>query len=195
MKPAKVIIALGGNIDSAIGGPALTIRAALERLGDSQLSVEATSRLFATPCFPKGAGPDYVNAAAVLSGLDDPHEILRVLHRVEAAFGRERLQRWGRRTLDLDLIAVGDRVLPDLETFQAWRSLPPEAQVAAVPDRLILPHPRLQDRAFVLVPLAEIAPNWWHPVLGRSVVELVAELPGRETANIRRLDTPESVPH
>lgn len=183
----KVLIALGGNVPSALGGPEETLRAALNRLGESTLQVEAASRLYATPCFPVGSGPDYINSAAVLSGPDDPHAILQILHRVEAEFGRERDRRWGRRTLDLDLIGIGNLVLPDHDTFVTWRHLPMDQQMTVAPDRLILPHPRLQDRAFVLIPLAEVAPDWVHPVFGLTVAEMVAELDQADVEQVRPL--------
>lgn len=173
----QCLIAIGGNVPSAAGGPAETLRAALEVLRHEGADVVASSRLYRTPCFPAGAGPDYVNGAAVLRFDGGAQEILALLHRVEAAFGRERVRRWGQRTLDLDLIAVGHQVQPDPETFAAWRDLPPEAQISAAPEQLILPHPRVQDRAFVLVPLAEVAPGWVHPVLGKSVQEMLEALP------------------
>ncbi len=188
------MIALGANIDSVAGLPARTLAAALERLGDSQLTVEAVSAFYATPCFPPGAGPDYVNAAARLTGLDDPDEILAILHRVESEFGRARDRRWGTRTLDLDLLAVGDMVLPDPATFREWQRLPPERQMMQAPDRLILPHPRLQDRAFVLVPLASVAGDWRHPVLNRTVDEMLRALPGALVADVRPLDPGASEP-
>lgn len=190
----KVMIALGANIDSVAGPPARTLAAALDRLGDSQLTVEAVSPFYATPCFPPGAGPDYVNAAARLTGLDDPDEILAILHRVESEFGRARDRRWGTRTLDLDLLAVGDMVLPDPATFREWQRLPPERQMMQAPDRLILPHPRLQDRAFVLVPLASVAGEWRHPVLNRTVDEMLRALPGALVADVRPLDPGASEP-
>lgn len=145
------------------------------------------SRLFATPCFPPGAGPDYVNAAAVIATSLDPPTLLGHLNAIEDRFGRQRVQRWGQRTLDLDLLAYEDLVLPDAATHDHWRNLPPEAQVRQAPDTLILPHPRLQDRAFVLVPLAEIAPDWRHPRLGITVLEMLNRLEMAEIAAVTPL--------
>ncbi len=145
------------------------------------------SRLFATPCFPPGAGPDYVNAAAVIATSLDPPTLLGHLNAIEDRFGRQRVQRWGQRTLDLDLLAYEDLVLPDAATHDHWRNLPPEAQVRQAPDALILPHPRLQDRAFVLVPLAEIAPDWRHPRLMITVLEMLNRLEMAEIAAVTPL--------
>ncbi len=176
--PGPILIALGANLPIGGQSPAETLRAALAALPGHGLRVAASSRLFATPCFPAGSGPDYVNAAARLEAAEAvaPRAVLAALHAVEAGFRRERRVRWGQRTLDLDLLAIGDTVLPDPETAARWRDLPAEAQVGETPDRLILPHPRLQDRAFVLVPLLDVAPDWRHPALGLTVAEMVARL-------------------
>ncbi|QGX99409.1 2-amino-4-hydroxy-6-hydroxymethyldihydropteridine diphosphokinase [Roseovarius faecimaris] len=180
----EYLIALGGNLRSELGVPQQTLRAALARLEQIGVQLKAVSAFYRTPCFPPGAGPDYVNAAAKIGYDGDPKEVLDLLHTVEAGLGRERVERWGRRTLDLDLIAAGSRVLPDEATHERWRNLPPERQVEATPDELILPHPRLQDRAFVLVPLADVAPDWVHPVLGLTVAEMVAGLPDEDVSDV-----------
>ncbi|MBW7920732.1 MAG: 2-amino-4-hydroxy-6-hydroxymethyldihydropteridine diphosphokinase [Rubellimicrobium sp.] len=179
-----LLIALGGNVDSPAGDPSATLRAALVAIARRIGPVVAQSRLWRTPAFPPGAGPDFVNAAAhVRSALPAP-EVLARLHAIEAAAARRRVVRWGARTLDLDLIAAGDMVLPDATTQTRWRDLPPARQMHETPAGLILPHPRLQDRAFVLVPLAEVAADWRHPLTGASVAGMLAALDPAEVASV-----------
>lgn len=178
----KMVIAFGANLQMGSMGLAETLQTAATALASDDVVLCAMSRLFASPCFPAGAGPDYVNAVAIFATTLTPQAMLAHLHAVEAVFHRERLQRWGRRTLDLDLLAAEDRVLPDPETQAYWRNLQAVDQSRLTPDTLILPHPRLQDRAFVLVPMADIAPDWRHPVLGLTVVQMLERL---DTADIR----------
>ncbi len=184
---SKAVIALGANLSLRGNGPKVTLEQSLTAMVDSGLVIRATSRFFATPCFPAGVGPDYVNAAVLIETDLTPHEVLSLLHRIEHDFERAREQRWGMRTLDLDLVCWDDLVLPDDAEYHRWLTLPPKDQVKSAPEQLILPHPRLQDRAFVLVPMADITPDWHHPVLGQTVMQMVAALPPGDVAEVTPL--------
>lgn len=181
------LIAIGANLPFADNPPVQTVKEAIFRLSERGLALAGVSRLYTTPCFPKGAGPDYVNAALIGAWEGNAAELLGLLHAVESEFLRTRDVRWGMRTLDLDLLALGDQVLPNPEVWAAWRDLPLAAQMTRTPDELILPHPRLQDRPFVLVPLMDIAPDWIHPVTRQSVAEMTAALPETDKAEVKAL--------
>ena len=182
---SNALIALGANLPSSAGLPQRTLVAAVAAMPARGLVIRAVSRFFATPCFPPGAGPDYVNAVIRVETNLSADACLAALHGIEEGFGRERAQRWGMRTLDLDLIAWGDRVLPDRATLRHWMTLPPGDQAQQAPHQLILPHPRLQERGFVLVPMADIAPGWQHPLTGQTVAGMLAALPEEELVEIR----------
>lgn len=193
LQKMTILVALGANLPSDLGSivrtPADTLRAALADLVQAGFSLRAQSRFFVTPCFPAGAGPDYVNAAAAFDvpSVQSPESVLAQLHRVEAAHGRSRSTRWAGRVLDLDLLACGGQVLPDAETHRHWRELSLSDQMQHAPDHLILPHPRLAERAFVLVPLADVAPDWCHPVLGRTVAQMRDALSPADLAAVQPL--------
>lgn len=114
--------------------------------------------------------PDYLNGCALLEVSLAPEALLDRLQAIESRFGRVRAERWGPRTLDLDLILFGEMVLDSA--------------------RLQIPHPRLHERAFVLVPLAEIAPGWIEPLTGRRVADLAGDL--SDAAGLLRLAEGES---
>ncbi|RVV97672.1 2-amino-4-hydroxy-6-hydroxymethyldihydropteridine diphosphokinase [Mesobaculum littorinae] len=182
-----VLVALGGNLPLGTQASAASLERALVLLDRPEFRLVRRSRMFRTPAFPAGAGPDFANAAAVFVSALPAERILARLHAVERALGRRRRQRWGPRTVDLDLLAVGGAVLPDALTLRRWQRLPLARQMRETPDRVLLPHPRLQDRGFVLVPLAEVAPGWRHPLSHRSVAEMAADLPAAARAGIEPL--------
>ena len=184
---SEVVIALGANLSLRDNGPKVTLEQSLTAMAAAGLMIRSASRFFATPCFPVGAGPDYVNAAVLIETDLTLQGVLKILHDIERDFGRARAQRWGMRTLDLDLVCWGDLVLPDDAGYRHWMTLPPEDQIKSAPDQLILPHPRLQDRAFVLVPMADVAPDWHHPVLNRTVAQMLADLPPDDVAGVTPL--------
>ena len=158
---ASVLIALGGNVGDVRG----TFRKAIANIcGMTQGTLVARSSDYLNPPLGDPQQPHYVNACIEIETRLDPHALLFTLHKIEKKFGRDRAheQHWGPRTLDLDLLAYDDVRLGKRE--------------------LTLPHPRMFERAFVLVPLAEIAPD--RVIAGRRVRDALTQV---STDGIERL--------
>ena len=154
-----ILIALGANLPSPAGPPTATLRAALARLEEQGVKILSVSSFYETPAWPDPAQPAFVNAVAAVESTLQPVELLTLLHGVETDFGRLRSAPNAPRTLDIDLLDYDGKRMAD---------------------GVMLPHPRMAERSFVLVPLAQVAPNWRHPVTGEAVRDLLIRLSDRE---------------
>ena len=154
-------VGLGANL----GDRMETLRAAVEQLArEPGFLLRGTSRVYETePVGPPQ--PRYLNAVVRIGTLLSPRATLRRLLEIEELLGRVRRERWGAREIDLDLLLYGDRIVAD--------------------GALRVPHPHLHERAFALVPLAELAPDAYHPQMARTASELLSALPEQARASIR----------
>ena len=154
MQSITAYIALGSNL----GDRELNIQSALAKLrATAEIVIVKVARPFENPAI--GGPPDsppFLNTAAEIRTTLDPHPLLHRLLEIEREMGRQRREKWGPRLIDLDLILYGDLILTT--------------------DDLILPHPLMHQRQFVLEPLAEIAPEVVHPEIKRTVRELLGEI-------------------
>jgi 2-amino-4-hydroxy-6-hydroxymethyldihydropteridine diphosphokinase len=151
-----ILIALGANLPSLVGPPVATLDAALRELAKKTVTIQKRSGFYKSEAWPDPSDPSFVNAVVAIETGLSPEGLLAALHQVEAAFQRQRHAPNAPRTLDLDLLDYDGRI----------QEGPPR-----------LPHPRMGTRAFVLIPLREVAPFWQHPVSGRTVSELIERLP------------------
>ncbi|MEY2990899.1 MAG: 2-amino-4-hydroxy-6-hydroxymethyldihydropteridine diphosphokinase [Pseudomonadota bacterium] len=159
----------------------------LRRFQEKNLYVRSLSRFYKTPAFPAGSGPDFANVAIEILFKGESDSLLEIFHSIEKEMGRKREKRWGERTVDIDLISFDTMVFPDVAVQTSWVNLPLAEQMQKTPDRLIVPHPRMQDRAFVLGPLMDIAPDWCHPVTGQTVRQMFEALPEMDKATLEIL--------
>ena len=151
-----ILIALGANLPSPAGKPADTLNAALAGFAVRCITIEKRSGFYRSSAWPNPSDPPFINAVVVARTNLSPSDLLAALHKVERSFGRKRGEPNAPRTLDLDILDYDGRI----------EQGPP-----------VLPHPRMEGRGFVLRPLRDVAPDWRHPVSGRSISELIAALP------------------
>jgi 2-amino-4-hydroxy-6-hydroxymethyldihydropteridine diphosphokinase len=154
-----ILIAFGANLPGPDNVPPQeTCRRAIAAIGAIQgLTIGTISPLYISAPVPVSDQPPYINGVLQAEGVIDPAVLLARLLAIESRFGRHRTGLNAARSLDLDIIAM-------------------DGLVRAAPDP-VLPHPRAHERAFVLVPLADVAPEWRHPILGSTAVEILAALP------------------
>jgi 2-amino-4-hydroxy-6-hydroxymethyldihydropteridine diphosphokinase len=156
----KAILLIGGNLGDRTGH----LQQAVEQIDEQVGKVEKISALYETAAWGDVEQPDYLNQALLVSTDMDARTLLHTVLAIEHHIGRIRRQKWGARVIDIDIIFFNDEVI-------------------AQPD-LKIPHPQMQFRQFVLVPLGEIVPDWLHPVLQQSVSTLLEnctdKLPARK---------------
>jgi len=159
-----ILIGLGANVPGPWGKPRQTLQRVLEILDESPLSLVQASAIVATKPFGVTDQPDFVNAVAQIETALEPEALMARLHEIELSADRRRTIRWGPRTLDLDLLDFDGQVLKGQGDSFGHQT------------PLVLPHPGIAERTFVLKPVAEIAPDWKHPVSGLSAQEMLQKL-------------------
>ncbi|MHB9073404.1 MAG: 2-amino-4-hydroxy-6-hydroxymethyldihydropteridine diphosphokinase [Desulfobaccales bacterium] len=162
--PVIAYLGLGANL----GDPEEQLQEALGRLNDAEeVEVTRVSTFYRNPPLGPENQPWYINAVARVRTRLGPEELLRLLQQIEADMGRVRGERWGPRVIDLDLLLYNGEVI--------------------FTPKLVVPHPEMHRRVFVLAPLAEIAPRAWHPVLGKSAGDLLAKLDAADLTTLQPL--------
>jgi 2-amino-4-hydroxy-6-hydroxymethyldihydropteridine diphosphokinase len=162
-----IILAIGGNLAGDYPSLEALLEAALSAFLRAGLTVVRRSGWWRSAAWPDPGAPAYLNGVAIVETELSPRALMTAILGIEASFGRERTEPNAPRTLDVDLIAYGRRVI----------DLP----------GLVVPHPRAHERLFVMGPLAEIAPDWVHPVLGETAAVLAERATvGRDAQPVRR---------
>lgn len=176
-----ILIAFGANLNGPFGTPVNTIRTAAGFLAGEAIELCDVSSLYSTPPFGPGRQPRYVNGVGLVRTDLAPSVLLGALHRIEFRCGRRRSFKWGPRALDLDLLAY-NRLVTDSADHRGRRDGLP----------LLLPHPEMANRAFVMAPLAELAPQWLHPRTGITALKSWQRLErSMEATKIHKICGPE----
>lgn len=163
------LIGLGANLASSVGRPVETIRFVIDRLTSQPGWSGRASRLYRSSPVPRSDQPDFVNGALWLRCDLTQQALLDHVKALEAEVGRTPSARWSARPIDIDVLGYGHCIHPSESTWWSMRS---SGDPAAITESVMVPHPRLDQRLFVLRPLMDIAPGWRHPVLNITVKEM-----------------------
>lgn len=174
MENRLYFVGLGANLPSRAGNPLETLVAALAAMEARNINIVARSPWFESEPVPKSEQEWFINAVILVSGLENPYNMLKLLHEIEIEFGRVRSVPNAARPLDLDLLERVDRarIMPQSIIASGQGG---DADLSG--HGLVLPHPRLADRGFVLRPWQAIAPDWVHAPSGLAVAAMAARLP------------------
>jgi len=168
-----LLLGLGANVSGRWGSPRRTLVRAVRELQRCGVRILRASKIYSTAPLGPGGQPCYLNAVLLADAALAPAALLRLVKSIEQRAGRRLGRRWGPRCLDIDLLDYGGRRIGH----------PIQRRERG---RLVLPHPELHRRAFVLVPLLEVAPHWPHPVLGVTGRRLLARLGRRNPGDVRQ---------
>jgi 2-amino-4-hydroxy-6-hydroxymethyldihydropteridine diphosphokinase len=184
----KYFIALGSNLETQNLSRLEIINRAMGYLSQNNIILVKVSSFWESGSYPDRTQPDFINAVVEVHSELNPYQVLLELKNIEKKMGRKKKNRWGNRVLDLDIIGSGSIILPNKFEFNKWLKMPLHKQIKIQPDELILPHPRIQDRLFVLKPLDEVDPNWTHPVLNKTSLELINRKSWGEENFIKKIE-------
>ena len=180
----RCFIACGANIPGLFGEPQETLGVVFSELPKYNLRILKKSRLYSSVAFPDPKKPYYLNGCLELQVHCKSSTVLDCLKSIERKMGRGKGERWDSRICDLDLLAFSNEIRPSADVFDQWYRMPLRVQMTEKPSELLLPHPRLQDRAFVLKPLMEFASDWIHPILKISVKDMFEALPKEDQDSV-----------
>ena len=183
----NTIIGMGSNQDYTEKTPIKILNEAKDRMINRGIMINYESAYYKSPAFPDETKPEFINCVVDAHFNGTPDQLLWEIQKIEYQLGRNRNERWGQRTCDIDILGIGNLVLPSIRKFKHWVSLDFNMQLKTVPDELIVPHPRMQDRAFVLKPLVSIMPDWKHPVFLKTVSEMFQMLPERAEKSVIKI--------
>ena len=177
----EYVLILGANMPSKFGDILTTLQMCVEYIKNEEpIDLISQSKWYQSESFPDKSKPTFINVGIKIISKLEPYQILKIIDEIEKGFGRIRKRRWDARVCDIDIIYCNKKIIPTRNILKKWMSMKIEEQLITTPRTLILPHPRIQDRLFFLVPLNELSPNWRHPILGKTAKEILDSIPQNE---------------
>ena len=183
------VVVLGSNLPSEFGDSFETLEKCIYEI-KTYLPIKSLleSNWYISSSFLDENEPRYVNVGIRFSTDLNPKELIKFTSGLENKYGRTRKRRWESRSCDIDILLCDQQILPSRDYFVKWLKLDFLDQIKLVPDELIIPHPRLQERTFFLKPLNDLQPDWIHPFLNLKAKEMLDSLPLNEIDNIKELN-------